>query len=259
MTNAKELIEAVLYRMSQLRPIEADVIKLNGQPLVRNVHWKGEQPSPPPRKDLKVLLCCLILLALMFGMILGYMGLQEQQQRILGSVPPHEMTLQSLIQNGPGANRHITVTNFRPGGYAVETESGKWKDVWIALFPTGPQANGGKEIKVVLSSNGVVNEAALKRLVQSGRVTGICSTGPTSNWGGTVADELVKANQGGRLASAWLIEELHELPSAASVTEELACCASCFAAVILFAMVLFWKCAEPHFHSDSMTTHLAVK
>ena len=196
MTNAKELIEAILYRMSQIRPIDADVIQFAGQPLVRNIHWQGEQPSPPPRKDLKVILCCLILLALLFGTILGYMGLYARKQRLLGLVPPHEMTLESLIQNGPGANRHVTVTNFRPGGYAVETESGKWKDIWIALFPTGPQANGGKEIRVVLSSNAVGDEAALKRLLQPGRVTGICSARPTSSWGGVVANELVKANQG---------------------------------------------------------------
>ena len=67
MTNASAFIEAVLYRMSRLREVEAETILLDGQPLVRNVHWKGEVPGASPSKVWKLLACCLILMAFMGG------------------------------------------------------------------------------------------------------------------------------------------------------------------------------------------------
>jgi hypothetical protein len=106
MTNAQELIEAVLYRMRQLRELDAEIVNFRGQPLVRQIHWKGEQPSVPPGKVLKLSLGSLTLLALLFGTLLGYLGLEEQERHVLGSVPPQEIALHTLIENGPGANRH---------------------------------------------------------------------------------------------------------------------------------------------------------
>jgi hypothetical protein len=241
MTNAQELIEGVLYRMAQVGELEAEVVNLGGQPLVRNIHWKGEQPAVPPGKALKVWLGCLIVLALLFGTIGAYWGLQEQERHRLGSVPPHEIALASLIQNGPGPNRHVILTGFLPGGYAVETKSGSWTNVWVALFPIGAPPVQGKEIKVVLSSKAVGNEAALGRLLQSGRVTGICSETPRSSWGLTLGPKLVEANQGRQLSSAWWIEEMREPPSAALVTGILAGSVGCLAAVLILALIVFWK------------------
>jgi hypothetical protein len=243
MTNAKELIEAVLYRMAQIGDVDAEVVNFAGQPLVRNIHWKGEQPSTPPGRTLKQTLGCLSGLALMFGTVLGYMGVQDQKRHLLGSVPPQEMTLQSLIQDGPGSNRHVTVTDFRPGGYTVEAQSGAWTTVWVALFPKGAQPDERKEIKAVLSSNTVRNEADLRRLLQPGRVTGICSETPSSSWGMTLGPKLVEANPGCQLSAAWQIEELREPPSAARVTGSLAASAACFTAVIILALIVFWKAA----------------
>jgi hypothetical protein len=40
MRNAKELIEAIAYRMSQIGPIDAEIINLDGKPLIRRIHWK---------------------------------------------------------------------------------------------------------------------------------------------------------------------------------------------------------------------------
>jgi hypothetical protein len=39
MTNAKELMEAILYRMSQKGEIDAEIIDLEGKPLVRRIYW----------------------------------------------------------------------------------------------------------------------------------------------------------------------------------------------------------------------------
>jgi hypothetical protein len=240
MTNAKELIEAVLYRMMQIRELDAEIVNFGGQPLVRNIHWKGDQPSIPSGKTLKVILIGLMGLALLFGTSLGYWGLQEKERQMVGSVPPHEIALSSLIQNGPGTNRHVTITEFRPGGHVVQSKSGAWTNVWIALFPAGVQPN---EIKVVLSSKAVRDETDLRRLLQRGRVTGICSEAPRSSWGTSLGPELEKANQGCRVSSAWWMQDLSEPASAAQVTRILTGSAGCFAAVFLFALIVFWKAA----------------
>lgn len=40
MRNAKELIEAIVYRMSEKGAIDAEIIDLEGKPLIRRIHWK---------------------------------------------------------------------------------------------------------------------------------------------------------------------------------------------------------------------------
>jgi hypothetical protein len=241
MTNAQELIEAVLYRMAEVRELDAEIVNFAGKPLVRNIHWKGERPGAPPGKRLKLALGCLMALALLFGTVHGYWGLQEQERHLVGSAPPHDVTLRALIENGPGTNRHVTVTDFRPGGYAFGSKAGSWTRVWVALFPAGPQPGERKDIRAVLSSTAVGDEAALRRLLQPGRVTGICSEAPKASWGTALGPRLLQVNPGCQLSSAWVIEELREPPSAARVTEILAVSAACFAAVLLLAVVVFWK------------------
>jgi hypothetical protein len=241
MTNAEELIEAVLYRMQQLRKLEAEVVNWGGQPLVRRVFWKGEQPIDPPGKTWKVILCSLILLALLFGTILSFLALQIENERKLGSVPPHEHTLHSLIQDGPGANRHVVITGFRPGGYAVQARSDSWAQVWVALFPAAARPEECKEIKVVLSSKLVRNEADLRDLMRGGRVTGICSETPRSSWGTTLGPNLVQANHGCPLSSAWSIEEMREPPSAAELMATFAGGVACLVTVLILALIVFWK------------------
>jgi hypothetical protein len=43
MTNAKEFIEAVIYRMSQKGDLDVDVISSGGKPLIRRILWKRQQ------------------------------------------------------------------------------------------------------------------------------------------------------------------------------------------------------------------------
>jgi hypothetical protein len=43
MKNAKELIEAIVYRMSEKAEVDAEVINFEGKPLIRRIHWK--EPS----------------------------------------------------------------------------------------------------------------------------------------------------------------------------------------------------------------------
>jgi len=41
MKNAKELIEAIIYRMSLRGELDAEVINFEGKPLIRRIHWKA--------------------------------------------------------------------------------------------------------------------------------------------------------------------------------------------------------------------------
>jgi hypothetical protein len=43
MTNAKELIEAVMYRMSQIGEIDAEMWDFEGSPMVARVYWKEKE------------------------------------------------------------------------------------------------------------------------------------------------------------------------------------------------------------------------
>jgi hypothetical protein len=248
MTNARELIEALLFKMAQIREVDAEIVNHAGKPLVRHIHWKGETPTVPAGKSLKVCLCCFILLALLFGPILGFMGRQEHRRHVLGSVPPQEIALQTLIENGPGTNPHVALTDFQFGGHVVETSSGSWSSVWIALFPTAKKGQipaersaERKEIKAVLTSSTIRGNAALSQLMQQRRVTGLCSDAPSSNYGLTLGPKLTQANQGTSLSSAWLIEELSEPPSAAKVRGIFLGSAACYALAIALAIVIFTK------------------
>jgi hypothetical protein len=242
MTNAKELIEAVVYRMAQIRELETEIAEVNGKTLVRNIHWKGVLPEKPTGKALKAVLVSLIAFALLFGAILGLLWVQTQSLLELASVPAHAMTLDALIQDGPGTNRHIAVQNFEAGGYVFESESSggstRWTNVWIALFPAGADAD---EIKVVVSSKAVRSEADLIALFQQPQIKGICSEAPRTSWGLTLGPELEKANDGLTLRSAWHIEELREPPRAEVVAALLTGAITCFVTVLLCSAIVFWK------------------
>lgn len=240
MTNAEELIKAILYRMAQIGKLDAEVVIFAGQPLVRKVHWKGESTGNPPGKRVKLLACSGIALSLLFGAILGYWGDQEQERLSITSIPSNEIATRSLIEDGPGPNRHLTLTNFRPGGFAVQSQNGAWTSVWIALFPAGAGENKLQEIRVVLSSRAIRNEADLRKMFEHGRVTGICSSAPRSNWGATLGRQLSQANGGRPLNAAWSIEEMNNPPTAALVNTLLSCSAGCFALVLAIVPVMFW-------------------
>ena len=50
MTNAKELIEAIVYRMRQVGELDYEIVDFAGKPLLRQIAWKG-QLQPPRRKS----------------------------------------------------------------------------------------------------------------------------------------------------------------------------------------------------------------
>ena len=44
MKNAKELVEALIHRMGEKAPVDAEIIDLRGKPLVRRIYWKDGPP-----------------------------------------------------------------------------------------------------------------------------------------------------------------------------------------------------------------------
>jgi hypothetical protein len=45
MKNAKELIEAIIFRMSEKGEVDAEIIDFEGKPLIRRIHWKEARRS----------------------------------------------------------------------------------------------------------------------------------------------------------------------------------------------------------------------
>ena len=241
MTNAQEMVEAILARMAEIGPLDAEVSDVEGQPLVRSIVWRGERPpsasQSDKRREARIVFVILMGLSMMMGAIWPFAWLQSKEERELGSVPPHEISLAELIEKGPGANRHVIVTGFQPGGYAFEANSKSWTQVWIALFPPPPPRN---KIQAVYYSKSIRNEAELRRVVSLGRLDGICSTELRTSWGLTLGPEIVKSNQGIPLEAAWSIEELREVPSESSVFALCAAGVGCLAATFLFAGLALW-------------------
>lgn len=247
MTNAQELIEALLFRMGQIKELDAEIVQYKGSPLVRRIYWKGEVPAVRAGQNLGAILVCLMILSSLFGTITAFMASQEREKVDLVSRPPRSMTLDDLIRNGPGDNRHITLTDFRPGGYVTESKYGSWTNVWIALFPIADENPGqglgppGREIKVVLSTREAQDVGDLQKLLGNGRVTVICSDKPRSSWGMTLGPELTKSNPGHELSSAWDVEEITKPPTHEYVMGLFVGSILCLAAVPLLAIIFLWK------------------
>ena len=41
MRNAKKLIEAIVFRMSEMGEVDAEMIELEGKPIIRRIHWEN--------------------------------------------------------------------------------------------------------------------------------------------------------------------------------------------------------------------------
>ena len=239
MTNAHELIEAIVYRITEFGEVDAEVVEFAGHPLVRSIHWKGESSSPASMKNTRVILAVLTALALMAGTFLAFSGEHEHERYSIGSLPPQVISVRSLIEHGPGSNRHVTLTDFRPGGYTAEQNASRWTTVWVPLFPKDEPSGDGEQIRLVLSSEKIPDRTALSKLTAQGTVTGISARRPDSSWGTTLGPNLLKSNPGCQLSSAWSVEEMRKPPSKALIDGLLAGSYACFLGVILLSCFLF--------------------
>lgn len=239
MTNAEELLQAILYRMSQIDELEPEIIQYEGRPLVRTIYWKAEPPNLKPKQSWNALAVVGILLCLFLGPILAFMGEVTKDEFEVLQQPSQEITVADLIKNGPGPNRHVTLTQFEAGGYVVEqTKGGTWNEVWIALFPAGVDEN---EIRAVFATKSVSSEQMLQQFVQQGKLTGICSKTLRSSWGATLGPEMVKANGGAALKSAWSIHAPRNPPSAEFVKYIYVASYAAFGAALLMVAIVVVK------------------
>jgi hypothetical protein len=240
MTNAEELLQAVVYRMTEIGDIEPQVVGREGKPLVRSIHWYNEPPPPHENNAATVMLVVFLLMALMAAVILGGIGMQQQDLFDASRQPPHELTVSQLIQNGPGENRHITLTGFDPGGlyYEMPKNGNHWSQIWLVLFPADVPAN---EIKVVLASKYITGEGPLQELIKQNRVTGICSQELRTSWGTELGPNLVKHSGNKPLNAAWNVEELRERPSEAQIKGFYLGSYISYATVMLLALIVLGK------------------
>jgi hypothetical protein len=241
MTNAKELIEAIVYRMQQMGELDYEIINHAGKPLLRRIFWMGKPVASRPKSMATIYSKSLLFIALIFGPIVSFLWKEQKEFFDLSSVPPQEISITDLIGKGPGANRHLTIVDYQPGGYVCQSQYGTWCDVWVALFPADPQLVKPKEIAVVLHSKQIRDEASLNRLLQSGRIAGICSTDHRSSWGSSLGPKLTEANFGCSLTSAWSIEEMSKPPDEKQLLLYLTGAIACFAIVIVTSAFILWR------------------
>ena len=240
MTNAQELLQGILYRMSQIDELEPEIVQANGRQLVRTIYWKAEPPAnlKSSKTPLTALAVIFIVSALFIGPILTLMGAVMKDEFEVLQRLPQEITAADLIKNGPGDNRHVTITDFEPGGYVVESKNGTWTEVWIALFPSGGPED---KIELVISTKSVGNDGMLRQFAAQPKLTGICSKARRSSWGATLGPELVKANQNAPLASPWSVHQPREPVTEGFVNGVFTSAYITFGLVIAIALVVFGK------------------
>lgn len=242
MTNAKELIEAIVYKMGKLREVDAEIVEFAGKPMVRHIFWKGERPRLAAGKNLKMCLLLFVMLSLMFGPILGFQARFADRIVKLRSVPPRQVDLQTLIEKGPQDNPHVQVTDFQFGeGYVVEMTNNRWTSLWIPLFPKkkpGKPTSVGREIKAVLKSSAIHDADALRPFLRQGQVVGICSDA-TSLPGGSTRTKLLEFNPGSQLSFAWVIEDVSDASNTETVQRIFWGASAFFTLVLVLAFVVF--------------------
>jgi hypothetical protein len=249
MTNAEEMIQGILYRMKQQEELEFDILELEGQPALKRVYRKRAAPVSAKKRDRNVLLIAIMTLLLFMGGVFAFWWQQENEKLIVVAQPPHKLSLRDLIRSGPGANRHLTITDFETGGFVYESRGGAWTSVWVALFPPEQPSNRpADEIEVVLSSKQIRDEATLQRLLRPGQVTGICSATRSTSWGVTLGPRLVESNPGSKLNSAWRFEYVENTPTLQFVSILPASSTGCFVSALILAAAIgyrnFWNGAN---------------
>ncbi len=156
-----------------------------------------------------------ILFGGMLGIILLGIAFQESELREIVSVPPVELTLDTILTAGPSGHQHITVTEFEFGeGYVVEEENFRWSKTWVPAFPRG-KAAPRDPIQCVVQPLGVDHHEDILAIEQQQSITGILRV--DSSLGSDVATELKKVNPGRELAVRYLLEEVRRIPNETTI------------------------------------------
>ncbi len=91
-------------------------------------------------RQAKIILGSLGSLLLLLGFIQMMMWRQHSGLANLAASDPQTITLQALIADGPGENRHVRITQFAFGGGYVEVdESNNYPKYWIPVYPASEE------------------------------------------------------------------------------------------------------------------------
>lgn len=108
-----------------------------------------------------------------FGGMLCVMGCREMGLAGKAGAAPKPITLQELVDSGPGTDVYFTVSNMRPvndGYVADENRSGRMTAVW---YPCVPVDAGGGSSSFVVYSTKAPTEADVSALMMSTQHTGM--------------------------------------------------------------------------------------
>jgi hypothetical protein len=138
----------------------------------------------------------ILLAMIVLGGAMAFAGVQ--QMRLAGAAKPQAqaMSCAKLIRDGVGDNAHVLLTDFIWVDSGIVTETGKrgtaWKNVWVPVVPFGGEyhkqvlatldtatgalpANQPKptDIRVIVQSSRVADEAALEALAKQDTLDGV--------------------------------------------------------------------------------------
>jgi hypothetical protein len=157
------------------------------------------------------------LLALVFGGIFTWVGVQDAIIFSQGSREPQVIRLADLEAQGPGDNIHLTVTDFRFGpNFVAEEKRGQWNRVWIPVFPEGQQQDDKKAIKVLVKTFHVKNDNERQVFYQKRNLTGII-TNSIHSLDSSELRELQKGYPGVDTSAILVIEEGRSFPGPGSM------------------------------------------
>jgi hypothetical protein len=157
-------------------------------------------------------LILVILVGLTAGGIVGWLGWQQRLLLEQGSATPQQIRLADLAAKGPGNNIHVMVTDYVFGPLPViEKKRGQWNRVWIPLYPAGQKENPA-DIKVIVRSFNLHNDAELAQFYQQKAFTGVITNSIYSMGSGEVS-ELKKGYPGANFNDVWMIDEGRDFPT----------------------------------------------
>jgi hypothetical protein len=102
------------------------------------------------RKKLKALYALAMLICLGSSLLVFVMAADEQRIVSGGQPDAHNISLQTLIAEGPGSNKHLTLTDFFFGKqYVFTTKLVQFNEVYVPMFPKG-QAEDARNLHLLL-------------------------------------------------------------------------------------------------------------
>lgn len=108
----------------------------------------------------------LMIIMIVVGGMLCYWGYQEWALANVAGHEPRTITAEQLVQNGPGKNAHVVVTDFVLGENFVASQfknSSTWTDVWVPVIPLNDELVDPDNVRLIIKASGIKDEQALQK------------------------------------------------------------------------------------------------